>query len=77
MDDLSPKQKEVYEYMQEFFIEFHCIPTCNAIASHFDFKSRNAAQCHIDALVKKGYLERTSGQRFKFTKLEAGIIPLE
>ena len=74
MSNLTQRQKEIYEYLQEYFIDNHHIPTRELIAERFGFRSANAAQEHMSALEKKGYLEKTSERRWRFSKLEAGLL---
>ena len=42
------------------------------IAKHFGFRSPNAAQYHIDWLLRHGYLERNSLGNLKFSR---GMTP--
>jgi repressor LexA len=67
-NDLTPKQAAVLAYMVEFEAANDNMPTMPMIARHFGYASANAANDHVQALVRAGKLERLHGQvgfRFK------------
>jgi SOS-response transcriptional repressor LexA len=53
---LTPKQQKILDYMQVFFESNQAMPTMQSITQAFGYASTNAAQEHIDRLVKKGHL---------------------
>ena len=67
-DLLTARQTEVYLYIRNYFRQFRESPTRVQIQEAFGFSSPNAAQCHVEALIKKGALAHTPGRR-------RGIIP--
>jgi repressor LexA len=61
MRQLTPRQKEILELIQEFIAEYGMPPTRAEIARELGFKSANAAEQHLRALQKKGVLELLPG----------------
>lgn len=55
-EPLSPRQKDVFEYIQDFTKCNEYPPTRAEIADFFGFKSDNAADEHLRALHKKGWI---------------------
>ncbi len=61
MNNLTSRQSEIFEFIKKE-IEFNGYPpTRSEIAKVFGFKSPNAAEDHIKALKKKGFLDIVSG----------------
>lgn len=58
---LTNRQKEVLSFVAMFNKVHERPPTRAEIAAHFGFKSANAAQEHLKALEKKGFLRVVSG----------------
>jgi len=61
MEALTNKQMAVLAYIREQTGDRGMPPTVREVARHFGFKSPKAASDHMDALIRKGYLERTPG----------------
>ncbi len=61
MRQLTPRQKQILELIQNFINEFGMPPTRAEIARELGFKSANAAEEHLRALQKKGVLELMPG----------------
>ncbi len=61
MRELTPRQKQILEMIQEFIAETGMPPTRAEIAGELGFKSANAAEEHLRALQKKGVLELLPG----------------
>lgn len=61
MRELTPRQKEILEMIQEFIDENGMPPTRAEIARELGFKSANAAEEHLRALQRKGVLELLPG----------------
>ncbi len=61
MRELTPRQKQILEMIQEFIAETGMPPTRAEIARELGFKSANAAEEHLRALQKKGVLELLPG----------------
>ncbi|MDX1507542.1 MAG: transcriptional repressor LexA [Woeseiaceae bacterium] len=61
MRQLTPRQTQILEMIQEFIAETGMPPTRAEIAAELGFKSANAAEEHLRALQKKGVLELVPG----------------
>ena len=61
MRELTPRQKQILEMIQEFIGETGMPPTRAEIARELGFKSANAAEEHLRALQRKGVLELLPG----------------
>lgn len=61
MADLTPRQSEILELIQEVIEERGAPPTRAEIARALGFKSANAAETHLRALAKKGMIELLPG----------------
>jgi repressor LexA len=61
MQCLTEKQKAILDFIRQSMREAGCVPTVREIAAHFGFKSVNAAQDHLAALERKGYIDRRPG----------------
>lgn len=54
--EITARQKEIFEFIQEF-VEFNSYPpTYREIGKHFEIASTFGVKRHIDALIKKGFL---------------------
>jgi len=58
---LTPRQQQVFDLIKENISDTGMPPTRAEIASFFGFKSANAAEEHLKALAKKGYIEMLPG----------------
>ena len=58
---LTPRQQQVFDLIKENISETGMPPTRAEIATFFGFKSANAAEEHLKALAKKGYIEMLPG----------------
>ena len=61
MRELTPRQKQILELIQDFIYETGMPPTRAEIAAELGFKSANAAEEHLRALQRKGVLELVPG----------------
>jgi repressor LexA len=61
MRELTPRQKEILEMIQDFISETGMPPTRAEIARQLGFKSANAAEEHLRALQRKGVLDLLPG----------------
>ncbi|NGO38798.1 repressor LexA [Limisphaera ngatamarikiensis] len=55
--ELTPRQREILEYLAAVQQERGVPPTLREIAARFGFRSMNAAAAHIRALRRKGWVE--------------------
>lgn len=62
MDDLSPRQREVLEYLANIIQQRGVPPTFREIGQAMDIGSTNGVSEHIRALERKGYIERIGGR---------------
>jgi len=60
MDKLTPRQQEILDLIRASLEERGYPPTRAEIAEHFGFRSPNAAQEHLKALVRKGHITMQS-----------------
>lgn len=59
---LTPRQREVLDFIQARSVETGTPPTLQEIAGHFRFKSLNAAREHVRLIEQKGFLRRRAHQ---------------
>jgi len=58
---LTPRQQQIFDLIKEKISETGMPPTRAEIADFFGFKSANAAEEHLKALAKKGFIEMLPG----------------
>ncbi|MBA6293169.1 repressor LexA [Colwellia sp. MB3u-70] len=61
MRPLTPRQQQIFDLIREKISDTGMPPTRAEIAAFFGFKSANAAEEHLKALAKKGYIEMLPG----------------
>jgi repressor LexA len=61
MAQLTPRQSQILQMIQDFIAESGMPPTRAEIARELGFKSANAAEEHLRALQRKGVLELVPG----------------
>ena len=61
MENLTDRQAEILELIQEFLEETGMPPTRAEIADALGFRSANAAEDHLKALARKGVIELLPG----------------
>jgi repressor LexA len=62
MKDLTERQRQILNFIQEKQDAERLTPTLREIAKHFRFSSPNAALCHVQALLAKGFLKSLPGR---------------
>lgn len=62
MDDLSPRQAEIFEFIRSTMDQRGVSPSYREIGGALGIGSTNAVSDHIKALVRKGYIERVGGR---------------
>jgi repressor LexA len=55
---LTPRQREIYDFIREKIEKRGYPPTVREIGENFEIKSPNGVMCHLNALVKKGLIHR-------------------
>lgn len=58
MADLSPRQREVLDFILAWHDQHGIAPSFREIGEHLGIKSTNGVSDHVRALQRKGYLER-------------------
>lgn len=66
MKDLTERQKEILEFIEQHEWRNGFWPSIREIQEKFEFKSTNAVMGHLRALEKKAVLERIPGQARTF-----------
>ncbi|TLU64641.1 repressor LexA [Thalassotalea litorea] len=61
MRPLTPRQSQIFDLIKEKIADTGMPPTRAEIADFFGFKSANAAEEHLKALAKKGFIEMLPG----------------
>lgn len=61
MNELTPRQRQIVEFIQQWLMDAGRPPTRAEIATAFGFKSPNAAEEHLRALQRKGVLDLSPG----------------
>ncbi|RQO83507.1 MULTISPECIES: hypothetical protein [unclassified Acidovorax] len=64
----TEKALAVLAYCREFFAENDQLPPIHRINDHFGWKSLNAAQNHMDSLVRHRLLERNAVGKLRFAR---------
>lgn len=59
MPDLTSRQHQVYTFILQYIDRFGSSPTLQEIAAHLGVKGNLGVLRHLQALEKKGYIERT------------------
>jgi repressor LexA len=73
-DKLTPRQKEVYDFISDKIRNRGYGPTVREIGDFFDIRSPNGVVCHLKALEKKGLIAREANRSRAIQLLaEAGI----
>jgi repressor LexA len=58
---LTPRQQQIFEFIRTEITTKSLPPTRKEVADHFGFRSCNAAEEHIKALVKRGVIQLVPG----------------
>lgn len=56
--ELSPRQREMLEFIQAHWDQHRVVPSYREIGSALGMRSTNAVSDHLKALTRKGYIER-------------------
>ncbi|MDH4417678.1 MAG: hypothetical protein QE485_10670 [Acidovorax sp.] len=64
----SAKSLDVLQFCREFFAENDQLPPIACVNAHFGWSSSNAAQHHMDMLVRHGRLERNAVGKLRFAR---------
>lgn len=58
LEQLTPRQLEVYEFIRDLIRSRGYGPTVREIGEEFEIRSPNGVMCHLKALEKKGLISR-------------------
>ena len=58
MEDLSPRQKEIIDFLMAAVEQRGVVPSYREIGAALGIGSTNAVSDHIKALIRKGYVQR-------------------
>jgi repressor LexA len=62
MTDLTETQRRVFEFVRDRLMAGQAAPTMREVAAKFGWSSKRAAECHVEAIVKKGWLVSEPGK---------------
>src|SRR4029450_12823212 len=62
MDELTDIQRRVFEFVRDKLVAGKPAPTAREIAERFGWRSKRAAECHIEVLIRKGWLTSEPGK---------------
>ena len=63
MEELTPRQKQVLDFVSSYIDEHGCPPTLREISEHIGTKGTATAMMHLEALERKGQIQRREGSR--------------
>ncbi|MCA9246083.1 MAG: transcriptional repressor LexA [Planctomycetales bacterium] len=58
LDQLTPRQREIFDFIRDKIENRGYGPTVREIGDHFEIRSPNGVMCHLKALEKKGLITR-------------------
>ena len=73
---LTPRQKQILNFISEFIEKHKFPPTRSEVSAHFGFKSPNAAEAHLRALEKKSVIGIERGVSRGITLLPMSVTEL-
>jgi len=62
MYELTDIQRRVFEFVRDKLVAGKPAPTAREIAERFGWRSKRAAECHIEVLIRKGWLTSEPGK---------------
>lgn len=63
MKDLTPKQLEVLEYIQDYVSKYQTSPSLGEIGQRLDIKHKRGVAQYLESLERKGYINRNGEAR--------------
>jgi repressor LexA len=61
-NELTARQKELFDFLKEFFLKKGFPPTLREMASHFGLKGPRGPQKTLNILERKGYIRKIRGE---------------
>lgn len=71
MTELTPIQRQVFDFVRETLDAGRPAPTSREVAARFGWRSKRAAACHIEAILRKGWLTAEAGKARSLQLVEA------
>ena len=62
MDELTDIQRRVFDFVRDKLFAGRPAPTAREVAAQFAWRSKRAAECHIEAIIRKGWLASEPGK---------------
>ena len=62
MNEPTAIQRRVFEFVHDQLVAGQPAPTSREIAARFGWNSKRAAECHVEALIRKGWLASETGK---------------
>ena len=76
MEPLTPRQQQVLDFIAGYSAAEGRPPTLREIAEGLGFRQHSSAQAHVEALARKGHLDRAPGHRdLRLRGAAAGLVP--
>ena len=76
MKGLTLKQRAMYEYIKDFIEQENMAPTVYELAEKFNVKT-STVFAHLHALMKKGYIKRSSKARSIVLMRKTKLMPID
>jgi SOS-response transcriptional repressor LexA len=64
---MTDKQRGVLAFLRSFYEANDQLPPMHVVAAHFGWGSWNSAQTHVEALAKRGLVEKNAVGKWRFT----------
>jgi len=75
MEELTPRQKEVFLFLENYLAQHGYPPTMRDIAAHLRINGTLGVMKHLGALEKKGYIHRDPGNSRGISLVGQGARP--
>ena len=62
MPDLTDIQRRVFDFVRDKLVTGQSAPTLREVSARFGWSSKRAAACHLEAIVRKGWLTSEAGK---------------
>ena len=62
MEPLTDIQRKVFGFVRDRLVAGESAPTVRELAARFGWSSKRAAECHLEALIRKGWLASNPGK---------------
>ena len=64
----TQRNQDVFAFMRLFFLENDQLPPVATVCEHFGWRSLQAGQDHVDALLRHGLIERNAVGKLRFAR---------